>query len=113
MSAADDDRTFVAAASYGTATSFYELRLSQSGKPEPLVRLSFSVPGYVQPDSVALSPDGHELAAAVLRPKGRHGRYVPSSWAVFAWSGSRRLGPDHPDQGPQPGLQLLVITDPV
>ena len=81
VGAADDDRTFVAAASHSTGTRFYELRLSQTGQPEPLVPLSVSLPGYVRPDSVALSPDGRELAAVVLR---RNGPQVPYRISVIA-----------------------------
>jgi hypothetical protein len=74
VNAADDDRTFLVTASApGNTTRFYELRLSQHGKPLPLIPLSLRVPSYVLPNSIALTPDGREIA--VVTSRGRNGPY--------------------------------------
>ncbi|HEX7993421.1 MAG TPA: hypothetical protein VF506_05825, partial [Streptosporangiaceae bacterium] len=74
VNAADDDRTFLVSASApGNETTFYELRLSQRGKPLPLIPLSMSVPGRVLQNHIALTPDGREIA--VVTSRGRNGPY--------------------------------------
>lgn len=79
-------------------------------------------------DGLTVTPDGRTAFAALdggdvphlalLRLSATTGRplqVLARPWAgPPTWSGQRRgIGLDHPDQGPDPGLQLLMIADPV
>jgi hypothetical protein len=127
VAAVGDDRTFLAAASQGISTVFYELRIGQDGTPQPLVRLSFWLPSPILDDDVALTPDGRELAAVTER--GRDGPYRISviatstgraqTWTwrgtapMFpAWSGDHRLDFIAAPQSGRSSLVQLNISAP-
>lgn len=76
VTGAADDRTFVLdeqtwanyntnANQYFEPRTFYLLRLSASGKPEPVTRLPISVPAGEGMTGLALSPDGTKLAIGI------------------------------------------------
>ena len=110
VNAADDDRTFLAAATHGSSTRFYELRLRADGRPQPLIPLSLTVPGDVLPDSVTLTPDGRELAAVTTR--GADGPYGISVVATatgrsqtWTWRGTR---PEYPAWSGDHGVDFII-----
>jgi len=104
VAAAGDDRTFVAEAISPTGTRFYELRLDGAGRPERLIRLTFTLSRWVPPDSLWLTSDGREIATLVVTKRRSSivvistatGRTRTWSWtgpqpALLAWSGDHTI----------------------
>ena len=95
ITGASDDRTFLLTAQScsppGPQAWFYELRLSASGHPEPLIPIG--LPKSLKFDDIlALSPDGTHLAFATVFGGHRHNRstvtvYDLTTGAKRTWSG--------------------------
>ena len=107
VTAAADDRTFVldeerfttsaTDQDYGART-FYEFRLTSSGRPGPLTQLAMSMPSGQQLNGLALSPDGSKLAMA-LQPETNKQPYrtllkvyTLATGAVRTWTGNGSIG---------------------
>jgi hypothetical protein len=93
VSGAADDRTFflsVISCRAGSKINIYELRLSASGRPEPLIPIN--LPSFHPADTTyALSPDGTHLAyaAAVYKPN-----QLPNSSTITLYNlmtGTKRI----------------------
>jgi hypothetical protein len=118
VTAASDDRTFVAAASHGRGTSFYELRLGRTGVPKPLVRLSFTIPGLVRPTGLALAPDGRHLAAITNRGRNWDAVSVIATatgatrtWNWRAPAPKFGLGPEFPSWSGDHAIDFVINQD--
>jgi len=133
VSGAADDRTFLLTAnSCGVPinTYVYELRLSASGRPEPLIPIA--LPNFRKPNTtLALSPGGRYLAYAAFSPHNRPNKSTlivynlmngtKRSWSgpglawTVAWTGGKTLVfdlscNDHSTQPPiAMGVRLLNI----
>ena len=76
ISAAGDDRTFLATAAGASIVGriapvrFYEFRLNRAGKPGRLIPLKFRLPRGLLLGALTLSPDGSQIAAASRTPTG-------------------------------------------
>jgi hypothetical protein len=121
VTAAADDRTFVldeerwttsaTGQDYGART-FYEFRLSSSGQPGPLTRLSMSVPSGQQLTGLALSPDGSKLAMALQPETNKQPDltlvkvYTLATGAVRTWTGHGSIG-----AGPDDARSLSWTSD--
>jgi hypothetical protein len=92
VTAAGDGRAFVLALGSAAGTRFYQLRVSTSGRPGRLTRLSIpALPADDMADSIALTPDGTRLAVAV-QAGGQQGLIEVArlaTGAVQAWTTSR------------------------
>ena len=98
---------------YGART-FYEFRLTSSGRPGPLTRLAMSVPSGQQVNGLALSPDGSKLAMA-LQPETNKQPYLTllkvytlATGAVRTWTGNGWPAPWR--RCPPSGLALLPLA---
>ena len=107
VTAAADDRTFVldeerrttsaTNQDYGART-FYEFRLSSSGRPGPMTRLAMSVPNGEMLTGLALSPDGSKLAMALQPEINKQPDltlvrvYTLATDAVRTWTGNGTIG---------------------
>lgn len=101
ITGASDDRTFFLTVQDCSAPArawFYELRLSASGRPEPLIRIGLRK-SVNEGDILALSPDGTHLASAPLSGglnanKSTIVVYDLTTGTKRTWSGAgRALGP--------------------